>query len=200
MHRTLISILAAAAVALAGCSSGNNLQDPAVYSQRGMEISRIAAGVTDTLYSTMYENLVWQKVAEGETASRDRVKNVTMPRVAVTSFVDTDTYEQAGHLGRVLSQENKVLSSRDAQAINELSQKKSKLKHTLQQNGQKIKLHPDAARLKIDFAKHVQVLKLKLAKCKRRNEVNGRLIRLCQSSCRRLSAVLMGVRDTMTRQ
>lgn len=71
--------------------------------------------------------------------------------------------------------------------------------HTLQQNGQKLKLHPDAAKLKTDFAKHVQVLKLKLAECKRRNEVNGRLIRLCQSSCR-LSAVLMGVRDTMTRQ
>ncbi|MBO8416794.1 MAG: hypothetical protein IAB19_10475 [Proteobacteria bacterium] len=104
MHRTLISILAAAAVALTGCSSGNLLQDPAVYSQRGMEISRIAAGMTDTLYNTMYENLAWQKVAEGETASRDRVKNVTMPRVAVTSFVDTDTYEQAGHLGRVLGE------------------------------------------------------------------------------------------------
>lgn len=102
-------------------------------------------------------------------------------------------------IGRVLSQENKALSGRDAEAINELSQKKSKLMLTLQQNDQKIKLHPDAAKLKTDFVKHVQVLKLKLAECKRRNEVNGRLIRLCQSSCRRLSAVLMGVRDKMTK-
>lgn len=103
-------------------------------------------------------------------------------------------------MGCVLSQENMALSGRDAQAINELSQKKSKLMLPLQQNDQKLKLHPDAAKLKTDFAKHVQVLKLKLVECKRRNEVNGRLIRLCQSSCRRLSAVLMGVREQISCQ
>ena len=54
------------------------------------------------------------------------------------------------------------------------------------------------SRLKTDYTQHVRVLRVKLAECKRRNEVNGKLIRLCQASCRRLTSMLMGVRDRMT--
>ena len=103
-QRALITALFAAVLLTAGCTAKTALQDPRVYAQHGMEISRIASQMADTLYNTMYEHLAQQLVADGEVASRDRVKNVTMPQVAVTSFVDTDTYEAAGHLGRTLGE------------------------------------------------------------------------------------------------
>ncbi len=101
-------------------------------------------------------------------------------------------------IGRVLAQENRAVSGRETDKINELTELKSKLMIKLQQNDQKIKLHPDCALLKTEFANHVRVLKVKLSECKRRNEVNGRLIALCLASCRRLSSVLMSARDKMT--
>ncbi len=101
-------------------------------------------------------------------------------------------------IGRLLTQENRALTSRDAEKITALTERKAQLMVTLQGNDQKIKLHPDAARLKTDYTQHVRVLRVKLAECKRRNEVNGKLIRLCQASCRRLTSMLMGVRDRMT--
>ncbi len=101
-------------------------------------------------------------------------------------------------IGRVLARENRAISARNVEDLTAVTERKSQLMLTLQQNDQKIKLHPDAVKLKGEYAQHVHVLKLKLTECKRRNEVNGKLIRLCQASCRRLSAMLMGVRDKLT--
>lgn len=101
--RAFTALAMGALLGLTGCTAKPALQDPAVYAQSGMEISRTASEMADTLYSTMFENLAQQKAAELK-IPRAYVKNVTMPRVAVTSFVDTDTYEAAGHLGRVLGE------------------------------------------------------------------------------------------------
>ncbi len=102
--RALSILLCAALIGTAGCAAKTAMPDTTVYSQRGMEISKIASAMADTLYQTMFANLAQQQVEAGNAAAPEYVKKVTMPRVAVTSFVDTDTYEAAGHLGRVLGE------------------------------------------------------------------------------------------------
>ena len=80
-----------------------------------------------------------------------------------------------------------------------LSEQKSHLMVKLQSNDQKLKLHPDVALLKTEYAAEVTIIKNMMASCKYQNEVNGKLITMCMQSNNRLQALLVGVRDVVTK-
>ena len=102
-------------------------------------------------------------------------------------------------LVRVIDSEFKALKERDMAQLNALSMQKSDLMVKLQSNDQRIKLHPDVATLKTDFADEVCRIKAKMNQCKFRNETNGRLITMCMQSVNKLQALFVGVRDSLTR-
>lgn len=101
--RLKLGVAAAALLLLTASCTARNVDDGRVYNQRGMEISKVARTMADELYHTLYVNTA---IAAGYTdaATRPIVRNVTLPSVAITSFVDTDTYEEAGHLGRIMAE------------------------------------------------------------------------------------------------
>ena len=72
-------------------------------------------------------------------------------------------------LVRVIDSEFKALKERDMAQLNALSMQKSDLMVKLQSNDQRIKLHPDVATLKTDFADEVGRIKAKMNQCKFRN-------------------------------
>ena len=84
-------------------STSSHANDAAVYRQRGMEISAITSRMADTLQQNMFYYLLPDAPVD-RTANTGDVKIVTMPRIAITSFVDTDTYENSGYLGRALAE------------------------------------------------------------------------------------------------
>lgn len=77
--------------------------DSAVYMQKGMEISSITSRMADSLQQNMFYYLLPDAPIDRSSVNGN-VKIVTMPRLAITSFVDTDTYENAGYLGRALAE------------------------------------------------------------------------------------------------
>lgn len=77
--------------------------DSSVYMQRGMEMSAIASRMADTLQQNMFYYLLPDAPIDRSSANGN-VKIVTMPRLALTAFVDTDTYEDSGYLGRALAE------------------------------------------------------------------------------------------------
>lgn len=81
----------------------NNPSDNSIYQQRGMEISSITARMADQMQQNMFYYLLPNAPIDRSSVNGD-VKIVTMPRIAITSFVDTDTYENAGYLGRALAE------------------------------------------------------------------------------------------------
>ncbi len=81
----------------------NTNSNNAVYMQQGMEVSAITARMADTLQQNMFYHLLPDAPVDRTSASGN-VKIVTMPRIAITSFVDTDTYEDSGYLGRALAE------------------------------------------------------------------------------------------------
>lgn len=83
--------------------SAGSKSSQAVYRQRGMEISSITSRMADGLQQNMFYYLLPDAPLD-RTSKADNVKIVTMPRIAITSFVDTDTYENAGYLGRALAE------------------------------------------------------------------------------------------------
>ena len=106
MERMFLKMLSIAAlIAISGCTAnpahgGKDSSQPPVYEQKGMEISKTVSEMADTLYATMIADLKAIDSANGN----GLVKKVTIPKVAVTSFVDTDTYENAGYLGRSMAE------------------------------------------------------------------------------------------------
>lgn len=83
--------------------AGKHEFNQSVYSKSGMEISAISSKMADDLQSNLFYYLLPDAPTE-YVAGKGSVKIVTMPRLAVTSFVDTDTYENAGYLGRALAE------------------------------------------------------------------------------------------------
>lgn len=81
----------------------NHPSDSSVYQQRGMEISAITARMADQMQQNMFYYLLPNAPVDRSSVNGD-VKIVTMPRIAITSFVDTDTYENSGYLGRALAE------------------------------------------------------------------------------------------------
>lgn len=100
---------------------------------------------------------------------------------------------------RILRDEFNTIKARKLVELEGIAERKSALMLKLQQNDQRIKLHPDVAKLKELYSDDVQEIKNKLISCKRLNETNGRFINICLASNRRLSAALMGVRDKLTK-
>lgn len=78
--------------------TNNNVTED-VYEQKGMEISSVAAAMGKVLYDTMKLNL--DKNVNNGRYNRIDTK---FPKIAITTFVDTDTFEGAGFLGRELSE------------------------------------------------------------------------------------------------
>lgn len=107
MERKFIKMLGfVAMLSLTACASnpaynGKTAPDTDVYDQKGMEISKIASSMSDILYQTMMSDLTAE---EKKNAVDGKVGEVVVPKVAVTSFVDTDTYENAGYLGRSMAE------------------------------------------------------------------------------------------------
>lgn len=81
----------------------NNPTEKNIYQQRGMEISAITARMAAEMQKNMFYYLLPNAPVDRSSVNGD-VKIVTMPRIAITSFVDTDTYENAGYLGRALAE------------------------------------------------------------------------------------------------
>lgn len=81
----------------------NHPTDSSVYQQKGMEISSITARMADQMQQNMFYYLLPNAPVDRSSVNGD-VKIVTMPRIAITSFVDTDTYENSGYLGRALAE------------------------------------------------------------------------------------------------
>jgi TolB-like protein len=109
MKILMAAALAAALAALAGCSAnpapdGRKTGSDDVYSQPGMEVSKVASQMADTLAQTLGADLQEQERQEADEKGNLRAKKPSYPRVAVTSFTDTDTYENAGSLGRQLGE------------------------------------------------------------------------------------------------
>ena len=118
MERKLLKMLSlAVCLVIAGCSAnpaqGGKTQQASVvptkssvYDQKGMEISKIVSNMSDILYQTMMNDLSKDESSKTTVTDSDG-KTVTyssLPKVAVTSFVDTDTYENAGYLGRAMAE------------------------------------------------------------------------------------------------
>ena len=102
-------------------------------------------------------------------------------------------------LATLLDRERVALRDRQMPALNEIAEQKSALMLKLQSNDQRIKLHPQLPELKAAGSAKVTALRTKLRNCQRRNEINGKLIRLCLKSTRRVSALLMESRDRYTK-
>ncbi|MCR5536173.1 MAG: hypothetical protein K6F05_02020 [Succinivibrio sp.] len=105
MERKFLILLSIALgwFALLSCSAnnaktGNPVRVSAnVYERDGMEISNLVSEMTDRLKRTMVYDL-----KRDQNAYFDH--DVVFPKVAVTSFVDTDTYEDVSYLGRALAE------------------------------------------------------------------------------------------------
>lgn len=110
----------------------------------------------------------------------------------------SDQEETLKSLKRSLEAERSALKVRNMEGLTEASKLKSSLMVKLQNNDQRIKLHPDAPKLKTEFAKQVVEIKDALADCRLMNESNGKLIHLCINSTRRVTSLLMAIRDSFT--
>ena len=119
MERKILNMLSLAlSLMLVGCSANpapdgkevkaSNTAQVAedIYNKPGMEISKIVSNMADTLHKTMMADLSKEEnLTHSYTDEEGRVvKYSTVPKVAVTSFVDTDTYEDAGYLGRTMAE------------------------------------------------------------------------------------------------
>lgn len=100
---------------------------------------------------------------------------------------------------KVLSREYQAIKNRRIADLENIAEEKSSLMLQLQANDQRLKLHPETARLKTDYLSRVMAVKAKLSQCKMMNETNGKLIALSMAANRRLSSVLMVARDRLSR-
>lgn len=124
-------------------------------------------------------------------------KGFSAPRPVAFYLKDQEnTLDELYHL---LENERRALRSRDISVISMLAEQKSRLMVKLQGNDQKIRLNPQAELLKTTFRDKVDFLKNRLCECKKLNEINGRIISLSLNSTRKVSALLMQVRDRTTR-
>ncbi|MCR5537108.1 MAG: flagellar protein FlgN [Succinivibrio sp.] len=102
-------------------------------------------------------------------------------------------------LRKLLEDERAAIRDRDMKGLPKLTEKKSNMMLQLQSNDQRLKLHPQAAELKTLYLTSVNQIKSKLTECKRCNEINGKLIRLCLNSTKRVFGLLMDMRDKDTK-
>lgn len=116
----------------------------------------------------------------------------------LTSYLDEQD-RLLDELEKVLENERISLRDRKMKELGVLTEHKSSLMLKLQSNDQRIKLHPDAALLKNSLLSRVEKIKRSLQLCKRRNEVNGKLIKLCMNTTRRVYSLLMESRDRNTK-
>lgn len=131
-------------------------------------------------------------------------KSIFKPGAVASEILPLNTYldEQdklLDELGKVLDNERIFLRDRRMKELNAVTEHKSSLMLKLQSNDQRIKLHPDAAQLKTTLSGRVERIKNSLRLCKRRNEVNGKLIKLCMNTTRRVYSLLMESRDRNTK-
>lgn len=103
------------------------------------------------------------------------------------------------NVSKVLSREYQAIKNRRIAELESIAEEKSSLMLKLQANDQRLKLHPESARLKTEYLDRVKAVKAKLSKCKMMNETNGKLIALSMAANRRLSSVLMVARDRLSR-
>lgn len=105
MERKILILLTAAlaGLTLLACSAnrvqiGKEARESAnIYERDGMEVSNLVSEMTDRLQRTMTYDLMRDQDLYYE-------NDVVFPKIAVTSFVDTDTYEDASYLGRSLAE------------------------------------------------------------------------------------------------
>lgn len=76
-------------------------KDGYVYTQEGMEVSAVISTMANTLYDTMRSNLSKDDNSGSQFSS---FSTVDFPTIGIASFFDTDTYEDAGYLGREVAE------------------------------------------------------------------------------------------------
>lgn len=99
---------------------------------------------------------------------------------------------------KILTREYQAIKDRKLDQLEGIAEEKSSCMLKLQSNDQRLKLHPDAALLKTEYAPRVATIKSKLGQCKMQNETNGKLIQMMIAANRRLTSVLMTARDKMS--
>ena len=99
----------------------------------------------------------------------------------------------------VIANEYSALKERRFSELTALSTQKSDLMLKLQANDQKIKLHPEASKLKTQYSADVLIIKNQMKKCQFRNRVNGDLINLCVQTSNKVQAMINKSRDVFTR-
>lgn len=109
MERFITKMLCTSALILMlGCSANTapgGKED--LYSARGMEITKVVSNMADVVLQTMVQDIQIEREGDAIAARKSFDKDVklsALPKVAITSFVDTDTYENAGYLGRSVAE------------------------------------------------------------------------------------------------
>ncbi len=98
-------------------------------------------------------------------------------------------------LGTVLIEEHKCLEQRDTDKLSDIIQQKQLLLKSVSERDVVICQHPDAQQLKQgDLALQKQDIESQLAKCKKQNDINGKVIELSLKSARHLANVLTQAR------
>lgn len=100
-------------------------------------------------------------------------------------------------IGDLLGKEHNCLIKKDIDGLNNIGALKSQYILKLQQNDQKLKLHPQKDKLNSEYKKDVDYIKQSLCECKYINSVNGKLINMFLASTKRLNSMMMGIRDKM---
>ena len=104
------------------------------------------------------------------------VFNKTTPQNTVRPLKDylDGQKEILEKLEKVIQAEYESLKDRHLENLKPLSEMKSDLMLKLQSNDQRIKLHPDVAKLHTEFLPEVTIIKNMMKKCQFRNEINGK--------------------------
>ena len=102
-------------------------------------------------------------------------------------------------LEQVLLEENKALKEREYSRLQPVSHLKSDLMLQLQAIDQKLKLHPQMALLKTEYAKEVADIKNRMKRCQYRNAVNGKLIVMSMQTANKLRSLFVNAKDLITR-
>ncbi len=131
---------------------------------------------------------VFKKVSEVNTANIRPIADYLNDQKAILD-----------NLLKIINDEFDALRDRQIDSLKPLAEEKSHLMVKLQSNDQCLKLHPDVALLKTDYKDDVAEIKRMMKNCHFRNEVNGKLIKLCMQATNKLQALFVNVRDGITR-
>lgn len=103
--------------------------------------------------------------------------------------------KQLDEINSLLHEEFLILKNKKALSLPEIEQKKVVVIDKIQKMDKTIAAHPDCGLLKTTYKDQKDQILKKLKECHRQNAVNGKLIKLCMASNRRLGTTLSQLKD-----